>query len=125
MQYLRFISVIPLLMSLLIAAPATAAGIEGIYSAQGTNPGGRGHYKGTATIKRTGNTYKIVWNVGSVFIGTGIVTDNVFSVSYTDEHKKWFGTVSYRIEDGGDTLKGSWCEHGGRNVGSELLIKRR
>ena len=105
-------------------APVLSAPIEGVYSASGTNPGGRGSYKGTVTISRTHQTYKIVWNVGSVFIGTGIVTGDTLSVAYTDEHKKWFGIVSYKIFDNGKQLHGEWSAHGGKSVGTEKLIKR-
>ena len=115
-----------LLLVLLFAfeAAASEASLEGVYNAAGSNPGGRGSYEGSVTIIRTGETYKIVWNVGSVFIGTGIVVDEVLSVAYTDENKKWFGFVAYRILNEGRRLEGIWGPHGGKALGSETLTKR-
>jgi hypothetical protein len=113
-----------LLLMLGISATAQAVDLSGRYSASGTNPGGQGSYRGYATISRSGDTYKIVWKVGEAYSGTGVVTDEVFSVAYTDAARKWFGMVSYRILDGGDKLQGVWCAHGGKVLGTELLIRQ-
>ena len=67
----------------LLAQPALA-GIEGLYSVEGQNPGQPGSYKGEAQIKQTGRTYTVVWRIGQTQqIGTGIVIDNVLSIVFT------------------------------------------
>lgn len=45
----------------------------GIYDVVGTNPDNGGEYKGTAEVKRTGETYSVTWTIGdSTIIGTGL-----------------------------------------------------
>jgi len=107
-----------------LAAPIFAADLAGSYSAQGTNPDGTGKYKGSVIITRTQDTYQVVWSVGAVYVGTGLVVGDVFSVAYADENKSWFGVVAYRILDGGKKLEGIWSAHGGKVLGSETLEKQ-
>jgi hypothetical protein len=113
-----------LLLAFCLAAPAYAADIEGTYKASGTNPGGKGQYKGNVIISKSGETYKVVWSVGTAYIGTGIVVGDVLSVAYTDEGKKWFGIVAYKIKSGGKVLEGLWSGHNGRKLGKETLTKK-
>ncbi|OIO36631.1 MAG: hypothetical protein AUJ72_05800 [Candidatus Omnitrophica bacterium CG1_02_46_14] len=96
----------------------------GNYAVTGSNPGGKGNYKGTVIITKTNDTYKLVWSVGSAYIGTGILMDNVLAVTYTDENKKWFGIVAYKITDAGKKLEGTWCAHGSQDLGTETLTKQ-
>ncbi|MDH3584488.1 MAG: hypothetical protein OER86_09760 [Phycisphaerae bacterium] len=108
------------------AAPAAGAALDivGRYVATGTNPGGRGNYKGTVEIKKTGETYKVLWNTGAAYIGTGILIDNVLSVAYVDQDKKWVGVVAYRVLDKGARLSGGWAAVGGTTLGKELLVRQ-
>lgn len=109
-------------IAVLMGISIYANDIVGTYDVQGTNPGGKGKYKGTLVITKTNETYKLVWSVGAVYIGTGILKDNVLAVAYTDENKKWFGIVSYKVD--GKKMDGKWCAHGGKALGTESLTKK-
>jgi hypothetical protein len=113
-----------ILLAICLSVPALAADIEGTYAAAGSNPGGKGQYKGNVIISKTGETYKVVWSVGAAYVGTGIVVGDVLSVAYADENKQWFGIVAYRIKSGGKVLEGLWSGHNGRNLGTETLTKK-
>ena len=102
----------------------SAADIEGTYSAQGTNPGGKGEYTGSVIISKTKDTYKIVWSVGGVYIGTGIIVDGTLSVTYVDESSKSSGLVVYKILENGKKLEGVWCAYNGTELGKETLEKK-
>jgi len=112
------------ILAICLIAPAHAADIEGTYKASGANPGGKGQYKGNVIISKSGETYKVVWSVGTAYIGTGIKVGDVLSVAYTDEGKKWFGIVAYKIKSGGKVLEGLWSGHNGRKLGKETLTKK-
>ena len=107
-----------------IGVSVSAADIEGTYSAKGTNPDGKGKYTGSVIISKTKDTYKVVWSVGMVYIGTGIVVGDILSVAYVDENKKSFGIVVYKILDSGKKLEGVWCAHNGKALGKETLEKK-
>ena len=51
----------------MIATTAAWAGPEGTFDVVGKNPDDNGQYEGTVTVKRTGDTYSVVWDVA----GTG------------------------------------------------------
>jgi hypothetical protein len=102
----------------------SAADIEGIYSSKGTNPGGKGAYTGSVIISKTKDTYKIVWSVGGVYIGTGVIVDDILSVVYVDESSKSSGLVVYKILDNGKKLEGVWCAYSGMVLGKETLEKK-
>jgi hypothetical protein len=116
--------VLTAILAICLSMPALAADIEGTYKAAGSNPGGKGQYKGNVIISKSGETYKVVWSVGTAYIGTGIVVGDVLSVAYTDEGKKWFGIVAYKIKSGGKVLEGLWSGHNGRKLGKETLTKK-
>jgi|GEM_PF-1401178 len=97
--------------------------LEGTYAVQGTNPGGKGDYTGSVIISQTGETLKVVWNVGTAYIGTGVLTGDVLSVAYTDENKRFFGIVAYKISGDGKTLEGTWASHNGKSLGTETLLR--
>ena len=45
----------------------------GRYSVVGTNPGNKGRYSGTVRVERTGDTFRVTWDIGTqTFVGTGI-----------------------------------------------------
>jgi len=124
MRITKSSAVLSLVVALVIGQSVSAMDIEGTYSAKGANPEGKGEYVGNVIISRTKDSYKLVWNVGMVYIGTGIVVDNVLSVAYTDENKNWFGVVAYRILDDGKKLQGMWCAHNDTVLGKETLEKK-
>ena len=55
----------------LFSAGFALADPVGHYSVAGANPGGGGKYSGDVTVDKTGDTYKVVWQVGDdTYIGT-------------------------------------------------------
>jgi hypothetical protein len=102
---------------LLSAATAFAADPVGNYSVAGSNPGGGGKYTGTVSIEKTGETYRVIWIVGSTrYVGTGIGDKDFLAVSYksgTDTGLALYGA------DGGNWA-GVWTYAGGRQIGSEV-----
>lgn len=111
------------LVMLLLAAPvlAHADPIEGTYAVEGTSPGGTGHYRGQALVKRTGDTYSVAWKIGrQTFIGTGLVRDKVLSVTFRPPGANTLpGVVSFEI-DGDKIRNGTWAELGSMRTGSEI-----
>ncbi len=123
-----------LLISMLVAAVPALAGndvtklpsIVGFYMVEGTNPGGAGTYFGKVVIQQTGAVYKLNWNVGGEsYIGTGILTEDVLSVVYSDSTGNLFGVVAYQISRKGDMLVGRWTVYNGVNLGSEIMKKEK
>jgi hypothetical protein len=101
----------------LSAAAAFAADPVGSYTVQGTNPNGGSSYSGTVEIQKTGQTYRVVWVVGSTrYVGTGIGNKDFIAVSYRSGNDT--GLALYG-SDGGN-WKGIWTYAGGRDVGSEI-----
>lgn len=106
----------------LSTAGAFAADPTGIYSVEGSNPGGGSAYRGTVTVTRTGETYRVVWVVGATrYVGTGIGNKDFIAVSYrsgTDTGLALYGA------DGGNWA-GVWTYSGGRDVGAEFWKRQQ
>ena len=67
----------------LFGTTAWAGDPVGTYSVSGSNPGGGRAYTGTATVEKTGATYKVTWDVaGTHFEGTSLGDSRFLSVSY-------------------------------------------
>ena len=112
-----------ILFLLLLPAAGMAAGIEGVYACNGTNPGGGGSYQGTLAIIQNGDAYNVTWNIGAqTYVGVGLLQGDSFSVGYSDVKKSWFGVVVYKVS--GNTLKGIWTMQGGSKTGTETLTKK-
>lgn len=93
----------------------------GRYDVEGTNPGGSSAYTGSVTVEKTGETYRVVWVVGSTrYIGTGIGNEKFISVSYRSGDQT--GLALYG-EDGDDWV-GVWTYAGGTKVGAERWRRR-
>lgn len=105
---------------LAIISPTAADPIEGVYAIEGSSPGDLAHYKGEAMVKRTGETFSVAWKIGTqVFIGTGLVRDQVFSVAFRDSRTNAFaGVASFRIEND-KVREGIWAQLGSKLMGSE------
>ncbi|MCW5689825.1 MAG: hypothetical protein KIT76_14865 [Pseudolabrys sp.] len=102
-----------LLMSTLAAF---AADPVGSYTVKGTNPGNNGTYSGRVTVTKTGETYSVIWVVGSTrYVGTGIGNRDFIAVSYKSDEGT--GLALYGA-DGGNWA-GVWTYSGGRQVGAE------
>jgi hypothetical protein len=101
---------------LLSATAAFAADPAGTYRVEGANPGGQGAYRGTVTVERTGETYRVVWNVGGErYVGTAIGNKDFIAVSYRSGNET--GLALYG-EDGGNWT-GVWTVANGRTLGAE------
>ena len=93
----------------------------GEYHAEGTNPGGGGAYRGTVSVTKTGETYRIVWDIqGQRYVGTGIGNKDFLAVSYRSGNET--GLALYGEESGG--WVGIWAYQGGRNLGAERWRRR-
>src|SRR3569833_207213 len=69
--------------ALVWSTSAIAADPIGTYDVEGANPGGGSKYHGTVTVEKTGETYRVVWVVGSTrYVGTGIGNHDFLAVSY-------------------------------------------
>ncbi len=98
------------------SAAACAAEPVGSYAVEGSNPGGGGSYRGSVTVERTGETYRVVWVVGGTrYVGTGIGNKEFIAVSYRSGNDT--GLAMYGA-DGGN-WKGIWTYAGGRQIGEE------
>ena len=93
----------------------------GRYSVVGTNPGNKGQYSGTVRVERTGQTFRVTWDIGNqTFIGTGIGSDKGFAVSYRSGNQT--GLAIYGAK--GDNWEGVWTYTGGQNIGGEVWTRQ-
>ncbi|GJD32345.1 hypothetical protein PMNALOAF_3614 [Methylobacterium adhaesivum] len=109
-----------LALAVLIATSLPAVAIEGRYKIEGRNPGQTQVYRGEAAVKKSGETYSIVWQIGSGRqIGTGILTGSVLSVVFQAAGAPGSGGVaSFQVNDHKIT-SGQWALTGGQTVGTE------
>jgi hypothetical protein len=105
---------------------AAAEGIDGFYRVEGHSPGSTDTYKGQAQIKKTGDTYTVVWRIGeSGHVGTGILRGNVLSVFFQPlDRRAAPGIASFLITDDKVT-EGTWTVLGGNAVGVERWVPDR
>ena len=117
----RLIASLIAALALLIAAPAFAADLTGDYTIEGSNPGNKGHYTGTVTVRRTGETYSVVWVVGGTrYVGTGIGNKDFIAVSYRSGNDT--GLALYGAD--GANWNGIWTYAGGKQVGAERWLRQ-
>jgi hypothetical protein len=104
-----------------LSAPAMAEDPAGRYDVSGTNPGNRGTYTGTAAIEKTGETYRVVWQIGTDrYVGTGVGNAEFIAVSYRLGNES--GLALYGASGRG--WKGVWAYSGGRQLGTEVWTRR-
>lgn len=113
------------------------AGPEGTFTVRGTNPGGQGEYSGTVSVRQTGQTYSVIWNVGGVkYTGTGLgaensrgystmgpasSSDSSIAISYISDGT--FG-LAYYVEQDDGTWRGIWTYGGSDRIGTEVWTRR-
>lgn len=102
--------------------PALAlAGPEGTYDMTGTNPGDHSPYQGIVEVKKTGDTYAVVWRFGADEThGIGALTTTsgqTFAVSY--DAGKGHGIALYELQGDG-SWSGTWSNMGGKSLGTEI-----
>ena len=92
----------------------------GKYDVAGTNPSGSS-YSGTVSVQKTGDTYKVTWNIGGTqYVGTAIGVDDFLAVSYVSGGNT--GLALFGAD--GDEWKGIWTYAGGTKVGTESWTKK-
>jgi hypothetical protein len=112
--------------ALAFGVAAQAESIEGVYQVEGTGPESEQAYKGEAQVKKTGDTYTVVWRIGeSGHVGTGILTADVLSIFFQPLDRRGSpGVASFRVIAGKIT-DGTWTVLGGKVVGKERWVPDR
>ncbi len=117
---MRFVPVTALAVCL-FAAAAWAGDPVGTYDVSGSNPGGGSAYSGTARVEKTGETYKVTWDVGGTrFVGTGLGDSRFLGVSYRTGSNT--GLALYAPTDSG--WEGVWTYADGTRLGKEKWTRR-
>jgi hypothetical protein len=105
-----------------IAALAQESGLNGVYTVEGQNPGGKGSYRGELAIAPIGDAYRVVWRVGNQpYEGTGLLRDGKLAVVFRTGQQA--GIAFYDVRENG-TLTGTWTTLGGQVVGTETLTPK-
>ncbi len=107
-------------VALVLACTTALADPVGNYDVEGTNPSGSS-YSGTVSVQKTGDTYKVTWNIGGTrYIGTAIGNDEFLAVSYVSGSNTGLALLGEQ----GDEWKGIWTYAGGTKVGTETWTKK-
>ena len=102
-------------------AGAAIADPVGRYTVRGTNPNGTA-YSGTVRVTKTGDTYRVVWDVGNqTYTGTGIGNDDFIAVSYRAGNET--GIALYGRKSNG-VWEGVWAYASSRDVGTDRWSPR-
>jgi hypothetical protein len=114
------------LVGAVLTVSAAAEGIDGLYRVEGHSPGSSEISKGQVQIKKTGDTYTVVWRIGeSGHVGTGILRGNVLSIFFQPlDRRAAPGIASFLVNDDKVT-EGSWTVLGGNAVGMERWVPDR
>lgn len=104
----------------------------GNYRVTGVNPGGDGGYGGDVEVRRTGDTYSVIWEIdntkyygtalGAEFVGADYVIgpaslgDTSLAVSYVSGDS--FG-LAYFVKQEDGRWSGIWTYGGSDKIGSE------
>jgi hypothetical protein len=100
---------------------ALAGDPEGRYRVTGNNPGGGTQYSGTVTVERTGETFRVTWDIGNqTFVGTGIGSEKGLAVAYRSGGQTGIAIYGPR----GEGWEGVWAFTDGRNIGSETWTRQ-
>ena len=113
----NFIVIVSTILLMMVES-AFAGDLAGHYRIEGTNPDGRGMYRGQAVVTHTGAAYQVTWQIGTTrYIGTGIQQAGVFSVMFQPERAPP-GIAAYEVGVDG-ILTGTWTTLGGKMLGTE------
>jgi hypothetical protein len=106
-------------VAVVLTGTAALADPVGKYDVAGTNPSGS-TYSGTVSVQKTGDTFKITWNIGGAqYNGTAIGNDEFLAVSYVSGSNTGLALLSEQ----GDEWKGIWTYAGGTKVGTDVWTK--
>lgn len=120
MKRLAVAAMLAVAFSLTSLTSAAIAQVIGRYNVEGQNPSGS-PYAGTATIEKTGDTYRVVWTIdGTRFVGTGIGSDEGIAISYRSGSNT--GIALLGKEPWGYGLV--WTYMGGTDLGTERWTRR-
>jgi hypothetical protein len=107
--------------ALIFTSITASADPVGRYTVEGKNPGGGSSYSGTVSVEKSGETYRVVWDVGGTrFIGTGVGNKDFLAVSYRSGNST--GLALYGSE--GANWTGIWAYADGRELGAERWTPR-
>lgn len=131
------IKILLLAAGFVFAAATAFAAPTGTFDVIGTNPDNNGEYRGVVTVTRTGQTYRVVWDVqGARFVGTGLGAvirnnqiivgpaqkgDVAISVAYVSDSS--FGIALYFEQEDG-SWEGVWTYGGSERVATENWYRR-
>src|SRR5262249_11519656 len=98
--------------------------IAGTYDARGVNPGGKS-YSGIVEIIEIGQTYRVLWRLGSQTIqGIGAATPTSLAVAFSGGGFAKAGVVLYQRASA-HTWCGIWTGGNGRTLGREMLTRQQ
>jgi hypothetical protein len=108
------------LLASVLSLPAVAdTSLVGKYAVEGREASGGASYKGEAAVAKKGTTYHVVWFIGQqMAIGTGILTDKVFAVTYMTQGTRVPGVALYEVASDGK-LSGNFTMLGAGATGQE------
>jgi hypothetical protein len=99
----------------LLATTGAFAQMTGQYRVEGENPDGS-TYKGSAAVEKTGDTYRVTWNVaGERFVGTGIGSSEAIAIGYRSGSNTGIALLGKE----GDRYVVVWTYLNGRKLGTE------
>jgi hypothetical protein len=103
-----------------LAATSAMAQLTGQYAVEGQNPDGS-KYRGSATVEKTGDTYRVTWNIGGTrFVGTGIGNPEAIAIGYRSGNNTGIALLGKEGENYGV----AWTYVGGRSLGSERWTRQ-
>lgn len=110
---------------MLTTAAALAGNPAGTYQLTGANPDGEGEYVGTVTVKSTGETFAVAWDIaGTAMEGTGVAyygQETTLSVAFGGDQT--YGIAQFTEQSDG-TWFGSWVMAGGEVQGIETWTRQ-
>lgn len=120
-----------------LSASAATADPTGTFNVVGTNPDSRGEYRGVVTVDRTGDTYRVIWDIaGTRYVGTGLgalVRDGRYTVgpAHPDDTSisigyvsgQTFGQAFYFLQNDG-SWQGVWTYGGSDKIATETWYPR-
>jgi hypothetical protein len=103
-----------------LMASGAMAQVTGQYRVDGQNPDGS-TYSGTSSVEKTGDTYRISWNIGGTrYTGTAIGDDDAIAIGY----KSGSETGVTLLVKQGDSYVAVWAYIGARKLGTEKWTRR-
>jgi hypothetical protein len=103
-----------------LVASSAMAQLTGQYRVDGSNPDGS-TYRGTAQVEKTGDTYRVTWNIGGTrFTGTGIGSPEAIAIGYRSGSETGVALLGKEGENYGVV----WAYVGGRQLGVEKWTRQ-